>query len=293
LEALTEDYEFIVVSPGPESMALGRGFSESAGADGILSGLRDYRGTGVWIGSATVEDTGGPSGNVQVSDLSYTIDGVPYARVSQEVAIYGVGTALTAGQSRYTLLSLPASSTYNAFTVTAGTATSSALTDADIPAAPDGEITWDRIAVAYDAGGGAITNANITHLGSLTGFAPSDSGATRTVSSGRARVDNCYITRQASQTLAIPLSSTSACYMRRTGNLTDEAEPGALLLGDGIVTDGSGITSSGTDRRTLVGHTPIEWHFNFNASFSGTQYVYANAAPVATLADKSRAMKDL
>lgn len=283
LEALTEDYEFILVSPGPESMALGRGFSESAGADGILSGLGDYRATGVWIGSATVEDTGGPSGNVQVSDLSYQLAGVPYARVAQEVAIYGVGTALTSGQSRYSILSLPASGTYNAFTVTAGTATASALTDADIPDAPAGEIAWSRIAVHYDAGGGAIEDADITHLGSLTGFAPSDSGATRTVSGGRARVDNCLIVRQASQSLALPLSSTTAVYMRRTGNLSDEAEPGVLLLADGVVTDGSAVTDSGTDRRALVGHSPIEWRFDFNASLgSGTYYAYAPGAPLGS-----------
>lgn len=283
LESLTEEYEFIIVSPGPESMALGRGFSESAGSDGILSGLGDYRATGVWIGSPTVEDTGGPSGNVQVKDFSYEIVGVPYARVAQEVAVYGVGTALTAGQSRYSVLSLPASGTYNAFTVTAGTPTAGALTDADIPTAPTGEILWSRIAVAYDAGGGAIEDADITHLGSLTGFAPSDSGATRSVTGGRARVDNCLITRQASQQLALPLSSTSACYMRRTGNLSDEAEPGALLLGDGIVTDGSGVTAAGTDRRVLVGHTPVEWTFGFDVTLGdtpGTYYAYAIGAPL-------------
>ena len=286
IEALTEEYEFIVTSPGPESMALGRGFSESAGADGILSGLGDYRATGAWIGSPTVEDPGGPSDQVLMSDFSYQITGVPYGRVAQKVTVYGPDAnsdALATGEAFYSVISLPADGGPSVFTVTPGVKTAAALTPADIPQAPAGEIRWSLVAVRYDAGGGAIEDADITHLGALTGFAPSDSGATRTVTGGRARVDNCLITRQASQSIAVPLSSTSAIYMRRTGNLTDEAELGALLLADGVVTDGSGIADAGVDRRVLVGHRPVEWAFNFDVTLDdspGTYYAYAAGAPL-------------
>lgn len=124
---------------------------------GIDTGLGDYGRSGI-ISGLTCAATGTPDDEVQVAAGRYFWQGIVYELDAQAVTLSqadGAASSLASGESYYATLSLDSSG------IAATKGNKSSGTPA-IPAVPAGDVYLKTVLVQYDAGGGAIDNADIT-----------------------------------------------------------------------------------------------------------------------------------
>lgn len=265
---------------GPESAELPVGTSISCGRDGILSGLADDTSSGLWaVSGDVVENPGGADDKVQLPDVSAVVLGVPVVELQQLATLNqtdGAAGTLATGEAYTALIVLGASG----YATQKGTKASGGLEAAPTQTADTMLIASVR--VAYGAGGSVIDDTDITNAwtASLTGFSPSNSSLTWTVSAGRARVSDALVVRTAPSDLLLEDDTAGqSVYLRRDPALSAEAFASSYRLQSGITTASGVVSVTGTDRRALTGHTPVEWHFDFTGTIAAAQYAYAAGVP--------------
>lgn len=256
ISTATAHVEVILGLDGPEGQAVSDGFTESAGPDGIRFGIGDSAFSGTFVCADVVQDPAGASEFVQIQEVVTTITGGVYARAQQLVELDqddGSSVALSAGEAYYALLTVPANGTYNDVTVTKGDLATTPLDVTDEPTPPTDEEVIARVEVPYDAGGGAITDADIDNRWALSGFSVSFDGLAALVSAGEARVDNT-LTRLAYQgsTLLEDDTAGQSVYLYRDRTLGTTFVERAYLLRSGITTASGAVTVPGVDRRTFT-----------------------------------------
>lgn len=269
--------EFLVdADPGTNSTPLSQGISER-GRDGVLSGLGD----GAWseiLRASDVTEAGSPGASVDIPDSVYMHAGVPYVELAQNVAIDEndlSASALGSGEAYWARISLDETG----IVVTKGDKASSPLDVADLPANPSGHLP-----LAYvERQQGNIVDSWITQEYTVGAFEPTYTSASLnlTVGPGRALVGNSLIRHTDESTVAISASSTSEVWLQSDGTYAatnDGSRPStdALLLFDGVVSDGTGITAL-VDRREAMGGEAFPIRFDWSGTLADTDYAYASA----------------
>ena len=272
--------EFLVdADPGTEATALSQGISDS-GRDGVLSGLGDASLSEI-LRVSDVEEASSPGASVDMPDSVYMHAGIPYVELAQNIAIDendGSAAALGSGEAFWARVSLDETG----WVVTRGDKASSPLDVADLPANPTGHLP-----VAYiERQQGNIVDSWITQEYLIGAFEPTYTSASLnlTVGPGRALVGNSLVRQTANSTVAISASSTSQVWLQSDGTFAatnDGSRPSAdaLLLFDGVVSDGSGIAAL-VDRREVMGGEPAPVRFDWSGTLADGNYAYA-AAPLS------------
>lgn len=242
------------------------------GHDGVHLPLGDPSGWTVLRGDDIVEDSGGPSGDVETPEVVIVAAG--------RLRVLRAGTqaiaASSAGTSRYVGVVIDSA---GAWDLVEGAESAVALTADDYPTIPAGNYLWAWVE-ADDSG--AWTDSEINNVWSLGAFGMSYSPASLdvTVHSGPYAVVNDGLIYQTGQGLAtLAASATNRLWLLSSGELeVNESdvptsnEP-ALLLGE-FDTDGSGVTAF-RDRRVLCGGHAFVFLIELRGALSTSTYGYA------------------
>jgi hypothetical protein len=231
--------------------AVGR--TDHTGAVGVVTGLGNPD-TTEWNNAPTVIESGTPDALANVSARSWVVAGADRTQTGETVTLNQEDSAsapLVSGEAYYGLITQnPAGTTC---TLTKGVKAVAA--SAVLPAAPAGHLKpIASVIVHYHVTASVITNADITILavdgrGLLTYSA---SSLTVTIGAIAALLPTVYVFQPAPQSVLLTASVTSIVYLDSMGLIgaAAAAPEGSLPLWS-CVTDGSGVTGTPTDLRTL------------------------------------------
>lgn len=245
-----------------------------AGHDGVCLPLGDPSGYVVLRGADIVEDSGGPSGDVETPEFVGVIAG--------RMRVLRAGTqaiaASAAGNSRYVGVVIDAT---GAWDLVEGVETSDPLTAADYPAIAADLLLWAWVEVDDS---GAIADAAINNVWTVGAFGLTYSASSLdiTVHGGPYAVVADGLVYQTGQSLAtLTASATNRLWMLASGayEVTQDDVPAtaqpALLLAE-LDTDGSGVTAY-RDRRVLAGGNALVLLIEFRGTLSTSAWGYATS----------------
>lgn len=242
--------------------------------DGLLSGIGDASWDHVIIGGDVVEDDAGAGADVDVPDLAWVIDGVPWVKLAHEITTNdtdGDSATTSAGEAYYLLLSLANDGTITETKGSKATAPLDPTTDA--PSLPAGEIALALIERNDD---GVINDADITQQYLLGRFGATTSAASLdvTLGPGRAVIDNSLIRLNINTTVTLTASSTNGVWLQVDGTFAVETDgerptPRAVKLWE-FTTDGSGVTAE-TDLRDPIGGQLVPLTLQFSSVADTTE----------------------
>lgn len=232
------------------STPVSEGFTESAGPDGIVSGLGDGTRRELVTFGGLAENPGGADDQVEIGDLVWTGAGVPRAKLAHLVQLDandGAAEALQSGEGYYAALSAKDDGT---ITDTRGARSASPVK----PTPPTDEILLGWVLREFD---GLINDADIEIVGRESLFAWSASGTAFSTGPGVARVDNRVIRNTGTRSVTLDANDTSQVWLLADGNLqatTDGSRPAdrALLLYE-ATTDATDVVLPVVDHRVFIG----------------------------------------
>lgn len=248
------DAEVLLLFESAISQALAVGSSLVAG-DGVICRLSDDQESGIVEVGSIVEDSGGPSGDVEIFTWRWIHAGAPYSlweSIPYTVGLTdGAAAALGAGEVYVALLTLGA----GAVTLTKGLkATLGSEVD---PESPAGELPMARIVVPQ----AGISDSDISITARLGYYGLAANGLS--IGAGRALVADYLTSHRKPELLpSLAVSSINRVWRARDGSTlvsttATPPDPSALLLHT-IETDGGGAHVEEIDRRRFLGGRLVE-----------------------------------